>query len=303
MFAEMNKILVIVVTYNAMKWVDKCFSSVRESTYPSDIYVIDNGSTDGTQHYIKEKYQEVIFYQSPENIGFGKANNIGLEYAIKNHYDYAYLLNQDAWIYPNTFKVLVQASCNNPDFGILSPMQMTRSEERLDKNFVSTCCSYKSNKFFLEDLFFERVREIYSVNHVMAAHWLINLNILQKVGIFSNTFPHYGEDTNLCHRMYFHKYKVGIVPEARAVHDREYRKQTKEQAVYQIYILLLLRLSNPIEEECLFSLKIWRDIFSAIFRFRSLSIIPYLFKIMLNMKTINKNLLLSKSYNGPFLNV
>ena len=56
MFAEMNKILVIVVTYNAMKWVDKCFSSVRESTYPSGIYVIDNGSTDGTQHYIKEKY-------------------------------------------------------------------------------------------------------------------------------------------------------------------------------------------------------------------------------------------------------
>lgn len=297
----MNKVLIIIVTYNAMKWVDRCFSSLKESTCPNDVYVVDNGSTDGTQQYIKDNYPEAIFYQSQENLGFGKANNAGLEYAIEKGYDYAYLLNQDAWIYPDTLNVLIQAAHDNPNFGILSPMQMTGSGKRLDKNFVSTCCSYKFNQYLFEDLYFGRVGEVYSVKHVMAAHWLMNLNIIKKVGVFSDTFPHYGEDTNLCHRMCFHNFKVGIVPAAKAVHDREYRIQTKAQAVYQIYILLLLRLSNPLDRESIISLKIWRDIFSAVFRFHSFSIMPYLLKIILKMKTINKNVMLSKSLNGPFL--
>lgn len=297
----MNKILVIIVTYNAMKWLDKCLGSLKASVVPIDVFIVDNGSSDGTQSYISSNYPEYKFYQNKENVGFGKANNIGLEYAINNQYDYAYLLNQDAWIYPDTLKILSQASVENPDYGILSPMQMTGSAKRLDKNFVSTCCSYNSNQYFFEDLYFDRVGEIYSVKHVMAAHWLIKLSILKKVGAFSDTFPHYGEDTNMCHRMYFHNFKVGIVPKAKAVHDREYRKQTKEQAIYQIYILLLLRLSNPIKKENIFSIKIWKDVFSAIYRFHSFTILSYLLKILSNIRTINKNTVLSKTFNGPFL--
>ena len=76
-------LLVIIVTYNAMKWVDRCFDSLIDSTYPNDVFVVDNGSTDGTQDYIKSKYPNVIFVQSGENLGFGKANNLGFKYAIE----------------------------------------------------------------------------------------------------------------------------------------------------------------------------------------------------------------------------
>ena len=53
-------LLVIIVTYNAMKWVDRCFDSLIDSTYPNDVFVVDNGSTDGTQDYIKQRYQPTI---------------------------------------------------------------------------------------------------------------------------------------------------------------------------------------------------------------------------------------------------
>ena len=54
-----NKLLVIVVTYNAMPWAEKCFTSLRKSSIPSDVIVVDNGSTDGSQDYIRTHFPEV----------------------------------------------------------------------------------------------------------------------------------------------------------------------------------------------------------------------------------------------------
>jgi len=79
----MANIYVIIVTYNAMRWAERCFTSLRQSSVPVTCIVIDNGSTDGTQEYIKAHFPEVDFIQSPDNAGFGKANNIGIEKLIR----------------------------------------------------------------------------------------------------------------------------------------------------------------------------------------------------------------------------
>lgn len=82
------KIYFIIVTYNAMKWAEKCFSSLRNSSIPVHTIVVDNGSIDGTQDYIKSQFPDVELIQSAENLGFGKANNIGIEKAYKNGADF-----------------------------------------------------------------------------------------------------------------------------------------------------------------------------------------------------------------------
>ena len=74
----MNNILVIIVTYNGKAWLDRCISSVLHSRVKADVIVIDNGSSDGTIEHIRDKYPTVKLYESHENLGFGKANNIGL---------------------------------------------------------------------------------------------------------------------------------------------------------------------------------------------------------------------------------
>ena len=79
------KVLVIVVTYNALQWIDKCLVSLLNSTIPVDCIVIDNMSTDDTVKYIKESYQWVHLVVSEKNLGFGQGNNIGLQYAIDNN--------------------------------------------------------------------------------------------------------------------------------------------------------------------------------------------------------------------------
>ena len=63
----MNSLLVIVVTYNAMPWAERCFNSLKNSSVANDIFVIDNGSTDGTQAYVRQNIPSAIFVQSEKN--------------------------------------------------------------------------------------------------------------------------------------------------------------------------------------------------------------------------------------------
>ena len=134
----MNRILTIVVTFNAMQWVDRCIGSVLASKMHSDIFVIDNGSTDRTADYIAEHYPTALLYRSPKNLKFGKGNNLGLEYAIRHGYDYVYLLNQDAWGMPDTFSKMLAVFENHPEYGILSPYYIDlKTGKRIDYVFNS----------------------------------------------------------------------------------------------------------------------------------------------------------------------
>lgn len=235
------KILVIIVTYNAMKWAERCFFSLKNSTIPNDVFVVDNGSTDGTQQYIKQNFPEFSFHQSESNLGFGKANNLGLEYALKNDYDYVYLLNQDAWIESDTFEILINIHQTHPEYGIISPLQRNGSR-KFDDNFFATTMS---NEAIFDQLFPDKSEDLYETKFVMAAHWLVSKECLKRVGGFSPSFPHYGEDDNFIHRCKFHGLKVGYTYKTMAVHDREFRPSPLSKLIYMQYIRNIVALSNP----------------------------------------------------------
>lgn len=238
------KIIVVVVTYNAMRWAERCFSSIRNSNMPLDCIVIDNMSSDSTVDYIKTNFPEIILVQPDENLGFGKGNNLGLQYAIDHNYDYVYLLNQDAWLYPDTIEQLLSVHEKYGDIGILSPMQIQANEFFLDENFADGTCRYSSNKDIINDLYFKRDKDYYEVPFVMAAHWLISKACLLSVGGFSPVFLQYGEDGNYAARTRSKGFKIVIVPGARAVHDRENRQMSKKQLIYLSYVGCLSELSG-----------------------------------------------------------
>lgn len=227
-----------------MKWVDKCLGSLRASSYPVDTFVIDNGSTDGGPAYIQKNYPETIFIQSSTNLGFGKANNVGLKYAFDHGYDYVYLLNQDAWIRENTIALLIEASKNVSHWGILSPLQFEGSEKRLEKNF----CNFSGLSF--EDITIDQTPNELAMKEVpfaQAAHWMIPKSCLLSVGGFSPTFTHYGEDNNYIDRVKYHGYKIGVVTNAVGIHDCEQREESNsdKRIAYLSYCSALVTLSAP----------------------------------------------------------
>lgn len=249
-----NRILVIIVTFNAMPWANRCLTSLRQSVVPCDVTIIDNGSTDGTQDFIHNNFPEVYLVRNKENLGFGQANNIGLQKALDNNYEFVYLLNQDAWVQEDTFEKLIKASDTHPEYGVLSPIQMKADGLHFEEKFRSYIIPYHQiySPSLIEDLYFQRVQDVYEVSFVMAAHWLITSKCLATVGGFSPTFPHYGEDNNYLNRTNYWKFKIGIVPSARAVHDRGDNKWSIEKEVYvNDYIGSLVSFSNPLRRESL----------------------------------------------------
>ncbi|KQT22978.1 glycosyl transferase family 2 [Chryseobacterium sp. Leaf405] len=218
----MPKIYIIIITYNAMKWAEKCFTSVRHSSIPLHCIVIDNGSTDGAQEYIKTHFPEVDFVRSEKNLGFGKANNIGIEKAYKEGADFFYLMNQDAWLYQDSMEKMLKVYNDYPqqnEIGIISPMHIDGSENHMDIYMDRYIAQNTEKNRLISDLYMQTLKPYYEVKFINAAHWFIPRNTVETVGGFSPYFFHYGEDNEYVNRIHFHQKKVLLVPSAKAVHD------------------------------------------------------------------------------------
>ena len=199
----------IVVTCNGTKWLDKCFGSLLDSAIPTKILAIDNKSTDGTPDILRSKYPSVDVIETGQNLGFGKANNIGLARALSENAEYVFLLNQDAWVEANTIEKLVSAQ--NSTYAIVSPVHLNGRGDGLDFAFAG----YLLNSLtldFLSDICLNRLKPIYEVPYVNAAAWLLNTKYVDLVGGFDPGFFMYGEDLDLAKRIKEAGYKNIFYP-------------------------------------------------------------------------------------------
>lgn len=220
----MNSVFVIIVSYNGSKWYEKCFHSLMNSDILLNVVVIDNASTHKPTDLIQTKFNTFHIIELSENLGFAKANNIGIKYALENGADYVFLLNQDAWIEPDTIGRLLHSFKNQNNVGIVSPIHMNGAGNALDKNF-----SFYMPFDFISDAYLNRLKSEYLTKTVNAAAWLVSAECLRKVGGFDTLlFMHYGEDDNYCQRIEYHGFKLIINTQARIHHDRENRGEESE---------------------------------------------------------------------------
>lgn len=203
-----KNVFVVIVTFNGDKWIEGTIQSLLKSNYTCKIVVVDNGSSDNTIDIIGG-FKDIKLIGKRSNLGFGQANNIGIEYSQKNNADYIFLLNQDAIIEEDTIFNLVKVLEENDDFGVLSPLHFNSMGDKYDFNFKKYLELSTGNKNLLETKF------------VNAAAWMIRSDVFLKYGAFSKEFFHYGEDRNFCDRLNYFKVKIGISKKSKIFHDRE----------------------------------------------------------------------------------
>ena len=223
-----KKIAVVIVTFNGEIWLKKNLNSLLNSNYPIDIIIVDNASTDKTISTIK-KFSTVELIQSKENLGFGKANTIGIDFALKKGADAVFLLNQDTWIYENTISNLVEALFENPNLGIVSPLHYSADEKTFDENFNTYFNRFKKE---------EDTESIRIVPFINAAAWLVSKECFTKTGYFDPIFSHYGEDRNFCERVKYHGFKIGVVKNSAICHDRIVKLNPDKIELQSKYLVL-----------------------------------------------------------------
>ena len=235
----MSKIAVIIVSYNFERWMERCLGSLRRSSLQAEVIVVDNASQDRTVSLLRSRYPEVHLIESHTNLGFGRANNLGIARAMQQGCRAVFLLNQDAWVGERTLETLLQLSDRYPQYGILSPVHLTGRGDRLETGFAA-----------YTGLDREAIPQVdgeatlHPVSFVNAAFWLIPLAVLKQVGGFCPLFYHYGEDVDYINRVRFHGYAVGYSPAVSGCHDREERTVTREAFLRSEQVYLLSEYAN-----------------------------------------------------------
>ena len=238
-----KKVAIIIVTWNGMKWIERCLTSVRRSKFPAHVFLVDNKSADGTPEFIKKKYTEVTIICSKENLGFGKANNIAIKQAYEQGYDYFFLLNQDAYLLPDTIGRLLETASTGK-FAIISPVHLNGKATDVDpyfRDFVLAKCPG-----YLKESVLHEGKALFESDFIPAAAWFVPRSTIDEIGGFDPLFYHYGEDDNYCQRCLYHKRKIVFTTNAFIRHDRFATVGNKQMYNYKLFYRHLLQDSANI---------------------------------------------------------
>lgn len=235
---------VIIVTYNARKWIEPCIASVLAGSLVPGVIVVDNASSDGTAGLVRERFPGVVVIETGKNLGFGRANNVGMAVALRRGAPWVFLLNQDAKVHPEMFAVLDRATREHPAYGIINPVHFDYEGKSLDRSFVG--CTGKSAPQFMADVMRRETGLIYEVEFLPAALWLIRRETLEQVGGFDPVFFMYGEDDDLAQRTRRRGWKIGFVPAAVGLHWHQDPGMLTPKGRYtRAYTRYLLDLKRP----------------------------------------------------------
>ena len=135
----------VVVTYNALPWIERCLESVRGE----ETVVVDNGSTDGTVRVVRERFPEAAVVEQ-ENLGLAAGWNAGMALASGRYF---LILNADAWLTEGSLARLVAFADERPDVAVVGP-RLSNTDGSLQRSVrgVPNLWRLATEYFFLRKL-------------------------------------------------------------------------------------------------------------------------------------------------------
>ncbi len=214
-----SNLAVVVVTYNGAAWIRKCLASTRGQYDGTQVYVVDNASTDDTVKLVRQM-DHVILIEAGTNLGFGRGNNLGIREALKDGANYIFLLNQDAYLLGKALPDLVSYLEQRPEVSIVAPLHCSPTEATIDMRTFRGYLQLDALHWF-NDVLNGNAQAGYQIFGVNAAGWLVRRQVFVDYGGFDPLYFMYGEDDDLLNRWAFHGLRFDLMPSARMVHLRE----------------------------------------------------------------------------------
>jgi GT2 family glycosyltransferase len=216
-------VTVVVVTWNALPWLEQCLESVRGR----DTIVVDHGSTDGTLELVRERFPDVRVIEQ-ENRGMGGGNNTGMRAADGRYF---FLLNADAWVVDDGLDKLVAFADGHPEAAVVGP-RLVNTDGTLQRSVRGEPTLWRLATEYLA------IRKLaphspwlnplyaggFDHDEVMDADWLSGSALLIRreaadtVGLFDEDFFMFSEEVDWMTRFRRAGWKVLFFPDAEVVH-------------------------------------------------------------------------------------
>ena len=245
---------IVLVCWNNQAYLEPCLNSLYEGGLKSsfDVVVVDNGSTDGSQAMLQEKFPEVLIIQNDHNVGLGKASNQGIE-ATQGRY--VLLLNNDTLVNGSSLDALVRFLDEKTEAGAVGGRLLNP-----DGSFQAGYADFSSltEEFLiatgLGNLLWdgypshEDSEQIRSVGWISSACLLLRRAALDKVGLLDESYFIYGDEADLQYRLNQNGWPVYYIPQATTIHygGRSMNRWGRRKMVYRGKMLFYRKNYDPL---------------------------------------------------------
>lgn len=252
-----NKVSVVIVNYNTKEMTDTCIESFKKYHEDLDyeIILVDNASNDGSQEFFRRKYPDIKFIGNTKNLGFGVANNIGVEEAEG---EYVLLLNSDTITFKPFVQKMISSFNNNKNVGIVGLNLLNK--DNTPQNSYGFFPS--KGQVFFEILRLHKIKKLFPlvkplgceissfnkgdflVDYVSGACLMIKRSLWADLKGFDDNIFMYFEELDLCYRAKkFLGKNIIVNPKAQLIHlgggSFEQYSKDKIKYFYESYLYLL----------------------------------------------------------------
>ena len=211
-----SKVAVIIVNWKKYDITSICIESILNSTNSNfKIILVDNESDNKKVKNFKYK-NEIEIIQNKKNEGFSKANNIGIDYALKNNFDYTILINNDTIVEKNLIEVLLKTA-QAKNFSVVQPLILKYSGKEIWN------AGGRINYFFGNFITRKKVGNSLNSSQELT-EWLtgccclFKTKIFKEIGKLDESFFAYYEDVDFSLRLKKHGYKIGFTSKTHIYH-------------------------------------------------------------------------------------
>lgn len=227
----MIELSIVIVSYNTKDFLKNCIKSIYETSkdLSFEIIVVDNNSSDGSQSLVSKTFENVILIKNTENLGFSKANNIGVKKTIGK---YVLFLNADTIVHENTLKHMVNFMDKNEKAGA-STCKLVMPNGKIDdashRGFPTPWNSFAHfsglSKFFGKtktfggyNLGFMDFSMTHEIDALAGAFMLVRRKAGEDANWWDEDYFFYGEDLDFCYMLKQKGWKIFYVPQVNILH-------------------------------------------------------------------------------------
>ncbi len=233
--------MVVVVNYNTRGLLEHCLTRLLGSRVDAelDIFVVDNGSTDGSTDLVHRCFQQVTLIRSSRNLGYAAANNLAVSRILTDWRsrcsppgEYILLLNSDSFVEPDSVRVIASFLEEHPEAGIAGP-KLVLKDGSLDlacrRSFPRPASAFwkltgmsrlypGSPRFASYNLTYLDPDVTTEVDSVVGAFMMVRMEAVNEAGLMDDSFFMYGEDLDWSYRIKHRGWRVYYVPATTVLH-------------------------------------------------------------------------------------
>lgn len=221
------KVVIVVLSWNSKKYIGECLNSLKKTK--TEIILVDGGSTDGSQEYLKTNFNELKLIETNKNLGYAGGNNVGLRRALEQNADFVWIVNPDIVVDQNSLEEALKVMVKDDKIAVVGSKVYFAAgfefhKNRYTKRDLGKVIWYAGGENDWKNIFAVHygMNEVDSgqnnkekeVNFATGSSMLIRCDVLRQVGLLDDKYFLYYEENDLCQRIKKADYKIMYAPKS-----------------------------------------------------------------------------------------